>query len=326
METPTGDADIVSLVRALVRAGHPNDTLARRWAASLAATPHTCRHGASACAKVQYVVDCRRHLLDLLQSDEEELRDHLMPVAQHAVTQLQAMWRRVRYEHRMRVLRRPYTDAGCGGAPFRDHEHGTLHVREIAPESRPARSGRSYRAEDVEPFVSSACPTRVRASLYRSRIEPRRLRACDMWYPNEQALVGQWGVFARKAIAAHTCVGVYGGQLMDAQDLLLVEDDRYLITASVDAADAAGVSVNGESLLSLANTLMLLDSAGGFAGHPDDGYNLEVAKFPARFTHGWRACVPALFATCDIAPGEELRWHYGLAQWRADPKKQGPAA
>lgn len=325
METHiTDDADIVAFVRALMRAGRPADTLARSWATGLAATTHTCVHGAACCAQVEYVVGCKRRLLDLLQSDDEELADNLMPVAQHAAARLQAMWRRVKYEHRLRVMRRPYRDDACGDAPFRDHAHGVLHVRDLARESRPARSGRLYRAEEVEPFVASACPARVRAALYRGRLEPRRLRACDMWFGNEQSIVGQWGVFARTAIAANTCVGVYGGQLMDAQDLLLVDDDRYLITASVDSADAASVSVNGETLLSLANTLMVLDAQGQFVGHPDDGFNLEVAKFPARFTHGWQACVPALFTTRDIAPGEELRWHYGLAQWRAGPSTQGP--
>ena len=319
METSNfDDADIVACVRSLLRAGQPADTLARHWATTYASTPHICRSGTAACTQVSYVVGCKRRLLALLQSDDAELGDAVVEVARHAAAQLQAMWRSVKYAHRLRAARRPYRDEACGDPPFRDHAHGALHVRELAAESRPARSGRIYRAAEVEPFIESACRKRTRAALYRDRLEPRRLRACDMWFANEHALVGQWGLFARTALRAGTCIGVYGGQLLDAQDLLLLDDDRYLITASVETDDAARVSINGETLLSLANTLMVLDAQGRFAAHPDEGYNLEVAKFPASFTHAWQACVPALFATRDIAPGEELRWCYGLTPLRHD--------
>jgi hypothetical protein len=48
------------------------------------------------------------------------------------------------------------------------------------------------------------------------------------------------------------------------------------------------------------------------AGHPEQGYNAELARFPARMACGYSLAVPAMFMTCDVAAGEEIRWNYGL--------------
>jgi hypothetical protein len=44
-----------------------------------------------------------------------------------------------------------------------------------------------------------------------------------------------------------------------------------------------------------------------------------MAGFTASLSHGWQADVPALFATRDLAPGEELRWNYGTERVQAAP-------
>lgn len=310
--------DLLDAARAIVRTQHPPQALADQMLARLASmpSPRHCDALRGGCVHIAGLLASRQSLLALLHSEDPELQDQLMSIAQPAAMALQSMTRRVKFQHRQRVVRRSYRDELCGEPPFRDHVHDALRVVDVSGESRPAFSGTRYGYAQVEPFTCARLSKPARASLYRRMLEARRLRGCDLWFPNEQALIGQWGVFAATAIPAGTCVGVYGGQVMDEHDLVLMDDDRYLMTSAYDPAQRASVSINGENLISLANTLLLLDSEGQVAGHPEDGYNIEVAKFPAVLSHGWHTAVPALFTIRDIAPGEELRWNYGLARLR----------
>jgi hypothetical protein len=242
--------------------------------------------------------------------DDISLAMHQLQLVQSSVGRVFTMLKQVRYGHRHRLVRREYRDEDCGNYPLRDAEHPAVHVRSAQPTSKAAPSGRTYAYAEVEPFLSPGTSKRARAALYRSRLQARSLTAADLKGPHEQALIGQRGVFATAAIQPGTCVGVYGGQIMDEADIFLVIDDRYLINASPDRVGETGI--NGENLMSLTNTLFIVDAQGKPCGHPATGYNIEAAQFQVETQYGWHLIVHAFFAITEIRPGDELRWNYNL--------------
>ena len=214
---------------------------------------------------------------------------------------------RVRRQYRHRVERREYRDALCGSYPWRDVEHEEVHVRPAGLYSAPSPQGRSYPWALVAPYTAPGTWQLERAALYRSRLQVRRMTAADLQSPGEEPLIGQHGVFATAGIAAGSCVGVYGGQILDRADIFILKDDRYLISASSNPAERG---INGENMMALMNTFYLLDAQGRFAGHPSAGYNVEPAAFTVETMLGEPLIVHAFFATRGIAAGEELRWNY----------------
>lgn len=242
--------------------------------------------------------------------DDISLAMHQLQLVQSSVGRVFSMLKQVRYRHRHRIVRREYRDEDCGNYPLRDAEHPEVHVRSADATSRLSPGGRTYAYADVEPFLSPSVSKRARAALYRCRLQARTLTAADLKGPHEQPLIGQRGVFATAAIQPGTCVGVYGGQIMDEADIFLVPDDRYLINASPERVGETGI--NGENLMSLTNTLFLVDEQGKPCGHPATGYNMEAAQFQLQAAHGWKLIVHAFFATAEIRPGDELRWNYNL--------------
>jgi len=214
---------------------------------------------------------------------------------------------KVRHEYRHRVVRREFSDELCGTHPWRDAQHAALHVRPACEHSAPSALGHRYPWSLAEPYARADTTEAERAALYQSRLLVRSLTAADLQSPNEQGLVGQRGVFAHARIPAGNCVGVYGGQLLDRADLFLLQDDRYLISASSTPGDKG---INGENMMAMMNTHYLLDAQGKVAGHPRTGYNVEPAAFAVETTRGEPLFIHAFFATSDIAVGDELRWNY----------------
>lgn len=257
-------------------------------------------------ALMQHALQSRDHILALMGDDEQDAvglvdRAHQLALMKHGTSRWLAMLRRIRYQERRRVSRRDYRLGPCGAYPFRDADHEEVAIRSV--------DGDASGFADVEPFTCARASRRARAQASLRWLLPRRMVPSDLRSVSERALIGQWGLFARVAIPAGTCVGVYGGQLMDEVDLFLLQDDRYLMSAS----DVLGeVAVNGENTMSLMNTLFEFDEHGAVSGHPTGGYNVVAQSFRVTFQHGWRARIRAFRAAHDIAPGSELRWNYGL--------------
>lgn len=214
---------------------------------------------------------------------------------------------KVRQLYSHRVARREFRDELCGDYPWRDVEHEEVHVRPVGAHSAPSALGHCYPWTLVEPYTRAGMGRLERAALYQSRLLVRQLMAEDLQSPDEQGLIGQRGVFARTAIQAGTCVGVYGGQILDRADLFILQDDRYLISASAMPGEKG---INGENMMAVMNTHYLLDEQGLFAGHPHTGYNVEPAAFAVETSRGEPLIIHAYFATCDIDAGRELRWNY----------------
>lgn len=236
-----------------------------------------------------------RHQLQLVQSGGEHFLWLLGQVRMH-------------YQHR--VARRDYSDGQCGAYPLRDALHDELPVARVDPLSEPALSGRQYGYAGVEPFADPKASADNRARRYLDQLLVRTLTAEDLRSAAEHTLIGQRGLFARKGLPAGTCVGLYGGQVMDPLDIFLLQDDRYLIGASRVPGELA---INGETMLAMANTLLLYDN-GKPTGHPPGGYNMEGAAFRVRLADGRDLLLRAFFTTEDVAPGEELRWNYQMGR------------
>ncbi|MEK8029325.1 hypothetical protein AACH06_00715 [Ideonella sp. DXS29W] len=230
-----------------------------------------------------------------------------------------------RHRHQWRVQRREYADALCGEPPFRDADHGPLQVIEVADWSLPDATGRRYPREAMSPWLDVAASATQRTALYLDQLQVRILTAADLQHPNERALEGQRGLFARTPLAADTCIGVYGGQLMDEVDQFILTDDRYLMALRSGAADLSSASVaghtagahriavNGEGPLSMMNTTFEYDAHGQPSGHPAEGFNVKRVLYPARLEHGWHIGIPAAFTTVPIEAGAEMRFNYELA-------------
>lgn len=214
---------------------------------------------------------------------------------------------KVRREYRHRVARQEFRDELCGTYPWRDAQHAALHVRPTCEHSTPSALGHCYPWTLAEPYARVDTAESERAALYQSRLRVRALTSADLQSPNEQGLIGQRGVFAHAHIAAGSCVGVYGGQLLDRADIFILQDDRYLISASSTPGDKG---INGENMMAMMNTHYLLDAQDQVVGHPPTGYNVEPAAFAVETLQGEPLIVHAFFATTDIAVGEELRWNY----------------
>lgn len=257
-------------------------------------------------ALMRHVMDSRDRILALMgdeASDGVELEERTRQLAlmKHGTSRWLSMVRRIRYGERGRVARNEYRWMPRGAQPFRDADHGEIAIRSV--------EGDDARVADVEPFTCARASRKARSQASLRWLLPRRMAPSDLRSTAEQALIGQWGLFARKAIPAGTCIGVYGGQLLDDVDLFLLQDDRYLMSAS----DVLGeVAVNGENIMSLMNTLFEVDEQGAVTGHPPHGYNVVAESFRATFQHGWQARIRAFRAAEDIREGEELRWNYGL--------------
>jgi hypothetical protein len=257
-------------------------------------------------ALMQHVLHSRDRILALMNDDEADRigaaeRAHQLALMRHGTARWLAMVRRIRFRERWRVARRDFRVEPCGTYPFRDADHGELALQSV--------QGDASAFADVEPFTCHRVSRRVRAATTLRWLLPRRLTAADLRAASERPLIGQWGLFARVAIPAGTCLGVYGGQLLDDVDLFLLEDDRYLISASDELGQ---VAINGENLPSLMNTLFELDEQGAVTGHPPSGYNVVPETFRVTLRHGWHACIRAFRAADDIPAGHELRWNYGL--------------
>jgi hypothetical protein len=246
--------------------------------------------------------------------DDISLALHRLQLVQSGSGRVFSMLRHVRYRHRHRITRREYRDEDCGNYPLRDAEHPVVPVRSAGAHSLSSISGRTYDYADVEPYLSPRVSKRARASLYRMRLQARTMTPADLQSPHEQALIGQRGLFATRPIEPGSCVGVYGGQILDEADGFLAQaaDGRYLINASPDRPGQA--FINGETMLSLMNTHFLFDEQGQPCGHPPTGYNVECADFRVEAAYGWTLVIYGFFATTYIRPGDELRWNYRLGQ------------
>ena len=245
-----------------------------------------------------------------------ELLQHLGRLVKSGCESSKVLCRQVRQQYHDRVRRQDRGDTLCGTYPFRHADLGDVHVLSAAPLSSASRSGIQYAYADVEPFLRVDLSQEERAALHQTRLRVQTMTADDLQEPGERELIGQRGVFARTHIPARTCLGVYGGLILEPVDIFLLGDYDHMISAS---DEPGSLCVNGETMMSLVNTRFLFDAQGQAAGHPTTGYNVEEASFQVRMSDQREMVIHAYFAATDIAPGTELRVCYELARLDGEP-------
>ncbi len=212
---------------------------------------------------------------------------------------------------------RRYAPERDGAYPFRWPD-GSAAVVEIGPNPAldPAPGPALGPALDsaliasIGPYVDPALPHADRERLYRENFHGRRMEARDLVHPEEIALIGQWGAFAKRRIPEGVCLGVYGGTLLDYESTIMLPDRRHL--ANVSTSDGPGYYVNGENVTSLMNTLFTFDTQGRIVAQSPGPYNVRAQAFGAATANGIRLSLVAFFSSCEIEQDTELRWNYGL--------------
>lgn len=67
--------------------------------------------------------------------------------------------------------------------------------------------------------------------------------------------------------------------------------------------------IDGDNIISRLNSTF--DERNGIPyRQASEGYNVEPAKYKVRFDDRSERYIPAMFATCGIEQGAELRWNY----------------
>jgi hypothetical protein len=160
---------------------------------------------------------------------------------------------------------------------------------------------------NVAPFLDQEISQATRRSLYQANLYVGNIEDGMLRLPQESALIGQLGAFATRAIPEKTCIGIYGGMLLDDFDRIMLADQRYL-------AKCPGTSpryVNGENILSLLNSTFQYDASGTIIGQGEQGINVHAQYIPCKTRDGASISPIALFANRNIEKGSELRWSYG---------------
>jgi len=226
--------------------------------------------------------------------------------AAHALGYLTDMFERFKRHRPIRRL--PYSPLLDARYPFRDEALNPIHI--ISVTRGPGRAGARNDPQRmaVLPFVDPEADAATLAAAYHDRLVCRAITNADLTDPRERVLVGQLGVFARRALRSGECLGVYGGQLLTPAMYFTCADDAYILSA-VSGANFAWV--DGENILAMANTRLAYDAEGLPVAQAGEGYNMKAVRFHVISACGRRFSIGALFVAEDVEAGTELRWNYG---------------
>lgn len=210
-------------------------------------------------------------------------------------------------------LRKPYKAKNNGLYPVRLSDGKALGVTRI-DEIGQSQSGESYSSEQVKPFIDENKSPKERAALYDQLTCKPITKVKNLL---EKALLGQDGLFATRFIPKGTCIGVYGGvifpnipvtRLPKHESNLLGHIDTYVMYLQ---RDGHIIPIDGDSILSKANTTFIYEDGQPVAQAPLSDFNAERVDFGVDLANGLKTNVATLFTTKDIQPGEEIRYDYG---------------
>jgi hypothetical protein len=199
-------------------------------------------------------------------------------------------------------VRKPYHPDIDAAYPLRDIDGNALFV---SPDDE--ANCDDERVSNVAPFLDQGISQATRANLYQVNLYVEKIVEGKLLSQQERPLIGQLGAFARRAIPEKTCIGIYGGMLLDDFDRIMLADQRYLAKCPASST----CYVNGENILSLLNTTFRYDASGAIIGQGEQGINVHARYFPCKTGQGASISPIALFASRDIEKGSELRWSYG---------------
>jgi hypothetical protein len=216
------------------------------------------------------------------------------------------------------VIHRDYHVDNNGAYPLLKFDGQAYRIEAIDRQSLNSGAGRVYLSDQVKPFIRSTLTAAERAGLYE-QLEVRLLGSRDL-AANEQQLEGQHGVFAAREISAGTCIGVHGGTFFNLEslaashgisvdELIKMINMDYMVGMDLEGWPARKFFLDGNNIISKINSCFCQDEDGRWR-QAEDGYNGTVAAFRCRMDDREFVALSAVFATCNIRSGDEIRMNY----------------
>ncbi|NWA00489.1 dermonecrotic toxin domain-containing protein [Pseudomonas gingeri] len=212
-----------------------------------------------------------------------------------------------------------YDRADNGRYPLRDLQGKPLRIKKIQSKSEVTDSGVRYQAKDILPYLQWEKHEEV-AKLYEEKLLLRVFRAEDAMFPQEQSMIGQAMVVARKPLKAGEAIGVYGGNFIPFH-VSNARKDPFVIDIlpgpPVSRPKWDRLVLTGDNIISRINSIFEYEGPLPVR-QASRGYNVEGATFPVDVDIGDGRLEPfvlsAFFTTRDIPADEELRWNYGYTE------------
>ncbi|MGY2180771.1 dermonecrotic toxin domain-containing protein [Pseudomonas agarici] len=197
-----------------------------------------------------------------------------------------------------------YDRVNNGRYPLRDLLGRPLRIKRIQRTSDPTGSGLHYQAQDILPYLRWDNHEGV-AKLYEEKLLVRAFTAEDAKFPQEQSMIGQAMVVARKPLKAGEAIGVYGGNFIPFH-VSSARKDPFVIDILPDPPTGRPkwdrLVLTGDNIISRINSIFEYEGA----LFPVD---VEIAKDRLE-----SYLLSAFFTTRDIPADEELRWNYGYTE------------
>lgn len=175
----------------------------------------------------------------------------------------------------------------------------------------------------AEKFFSPDLSSAERQLLYENTLDVKEFQENDRRYvysgerqESEIHLVGKLSVFAKVAINAGTCIGVYAGEVINDNNFNKFSksdlDSHALIFDICSGFVKSEEVIVGDGAISrIKGIFERSENSGWHEG--SSGYNVCMAGVPGKMNNGDELLIPCCFAISDITPGTELRLHYGYS-------------
>ncbi|CAD5203634.1 SET domain-containing protein [Pseudomonas sp. FEN] len=212
-----------------------------------------------------------------------------------------------------------YDRVNNGRYPLRGLSGNPLRIKKIQHMSEISESGIRYPAKDILPYLKWEAHEQV-AKLYEEKLLLREFTEQDAKFPQEQSMIGQAMVVARKPLEAGEAIGVYGGGFIPFH-VSNARQDPFVIDILPDPLPSRPkwdrLMLSGDNIISRINSIFEYEE--NFpVRQATGGYNVEGAVFPVDVDIGDGRLesfrLNTFFTTRAIPADEELRWNYGYTE------------
>ena len=212
-----------------------------------------------------------------------------------------------------------YDRANTGRYPLRDLLGNPLRIKKIQHMSNITHSGARYPAKNILPYLKWEAHEEV-AKLYEEKLLLRAFTEQDAKFPQEQSMIGQAMVVARRPLQAGEAIGVYGGGFIPFH-VSNARQDPFVIDIQPSPRPSRPkwdqLMLSGDNIISRINSIFEYEEDLPIR-QADSGYNVEGAVFPVDVDIGegrlQSFCLNTFFTNRAIPADEELRWNYGYTE------------
>lgn len=212
-----------------------------------------------------------------------------------------------------------YDRANNGRYPLRDLLGNPLRIKKIQHMSDITHSGVRYPAKDILPYLKWEAHEEI-AKLYEEKLLLREFTEQDAKFPQEQSMIGQAMVVARRPLKAGEAIGVYGGGFIPFH-VSNARKDPFVIEIMPGPRPGRPkwdrLMLSGDNIISRINSIFEYEEDFPVR-QAVSGYNVEGAVFPVDVDTGkgrlQSFCLNTFFTTRAIPADEELRWNYGYTE------------